>query len=166
MVNAGAPSFELVNERLQIGPVTVENRIVRAGYFAVLNGRNGTIDEDFIVNHERLAVGGLGLAIPEAGSVHDSCHEGLDVSHDAIIAGHRQLVERIDRDPIGRLRTPAPTGGRHGRACRLRRRPRISASFCRTRFRRSTRSATRSPVPLSRSRRPRRPHGLRAKVAA
>src|SRR5439155_8583602 len=84
----------------RIGPVETRNRIVRSGTSESAGGRDGAVTDTLVAIHERLARGGVGLAV----TGHMFCHSrgryehlqtGID--HDGLIPGLRRLTDAVHR---------------------------------------------------------------------
>lgn len=80
---------------LRIGPVTIPNRIVRAGHVTMLT-RNGPVNQPLIDYHLARAKGGVGLTILEAMAVHPSSVLGLTAWSDGLVDGFRALVRAVE----------------------------------------------------------------------
>lgn len=84
---------------LQIGPVTLRNRIVSAGHDTVLPA-GGAVSEALVAYHEARAAGGVGMVIVQVAAVHRSA---LYTSHmlmavdDRCIPGYQRLAETCHR---------------------------------------------------------------------
>ena len=87
-------NYRLAMSPIQIGSVTVPNRLVRTAH-ATLFSRNH-IDDSHINYHLERARGGIGLTILEGASVHRSSTFALDLSDDSAIAPLSRLVEAIE----------------------------------------------------------------------
>ena len=81
---------------IEIGNVTIRNRIVRAAHSTRLGA--GSITEDLIAYHEARAKGGVGLTILEILGVHQSSPSYISWSQQTE-DGYRRLVDRIR--PLG-----------------------------------------------------------------
>ena len=79
---------------IRIGPVEVQNRIVRTAHDTRFGG--GTLSDDLIAYHLARAKGGVGLSILEICSV-DSVHSPgpLAADHPDLVAGYRRLMEAV-----------------------------------------------------------------------
>jgi 2,4-dienoyl-CoA reductase-like NADH-dependent reductase (Old Yellow Enzyme family)/thioredoxin reductase len=78
---------------LQIGPVTVKNRIVRTGHGTGFGG--GTMSPALIEYHVERAKGGVGLTILEAMAVGSSVYPFLISGAPGLLEGYRTLMERV-----------------------------------------------------------------------
>lgn len=78
---------------VQIGPVTVSNRVVRTGHGTGLGG--GTISDALIDYHVARAKGGVGLTILELMALHSSAYPFLTANADGVVEGYRRLMERV-----------------------------------------------------------------------
>ena len=98
---------------INIGGVTLPNRIVRAAHTTMLGlDDESGISERYIDYHEARARGGAGLTILEVCSGHASCFAPLMATNPALIEGYQRLVERIK--PYGmRLFQQMWHGGHH-----------------------------------------------------
>jgi 2,4-dienoyl-CoA reductase-like NADH-dependent reductase (Old Yellow Enzyme family) len=88
--------FLHVLQPIELGPVTVPNRIVRSAHATGLTGQG--IGEDLIAYHEARARGEVGLTILEAASVHPSTNPGPIGIHgweDSVVAGYERLMSRL-----------------------------------------------------------------------
>lgn len=78
---------------LQIGPVTVKNRIVRTGHGTGFGG--GTMSPALIEYHVERAKGGVGLTIVEAMAVGSSVYPFLISGAPGLLEGYRTLMDRV-----------------------------------------------------------------------
>jgi 2,4-dienoyl-CoA reductase-like NADH-dependent reductase (Old Yellow Enzyme family) len=88
-------SAELVRvwEPLQLGPIELRNRIVRAAHTTALAGDG--VSDALIAYHLERARGGVALSVIEAAGVHPTCVYGIPIQDDAVIPGLRRLVEAV-----------------------------------------------------------------------
>lgn len=78
---------------LDIGPVTIPNRVVRTGHGTGLGG--GTISDDLIDYHVARAKGGVGLTIIELMSLHSSAYPFLAADSEGVVDGYRKLMQQV-----------------------------------------------------------------------
>ena len=84
---------------LQIGPVTVRNRILSSGHDTVLV-QDGAVTDDLIAYHEARAAGGVGLIVLQVSGVHESARYTTHVlmaTDDACVPGYAELAEAVHR---------------------------------------------------------------------
>ncbi|GAD48592.1 putative NADH-dependent oxidoreductase [Caenibius tardaugens NBRC 16725] len=86
-------SLKRVFEPIEIGGITIPNRIARAGHGTHL-GR-GTYNEDIVAYHLARAKGGCGLSVVDSASVHPSSKITLANQDDAIIPGFQTLMRAV-----------------------------------------------------------------------
>lgn len=86
--------FKLAMSPLQIGAVTIPNRLVRTAH-ATLFSRS-EITDTHIQYHLARARGGIGLSIIEGVSVHRSSSYSLTMTDDSSVAPLQRLVEAIE----------------------------------------------------------------------
>ena len=88
---------------INLGRVTVPNRIVRTGHGTMTRDGEGQISDRLIAYHEARARGGVGLTILETSTVHPrgASGGGLSVWDDRVVGKYQRLMERV-----------APTGMR------------------------------------------------------
>ncbi len=81
---------------LDVGTMTVPNRVVVPAMVTRLSGEDGFVNQPIIDRYVRYAEGQVGLIVVEATAVHSS-RSGplLRLSGDEFIAGHRELVQRV-----------------------------------------------------------------------
>jgi len=82
-----------ITRPINIGPITIANRIVRTGHGTGLGG--GTISDLLIDYHAARAKGGVGLTIIELMSLHSSAYPFLVADADGVVAGYRKLMEAV-----------------------------------------------------------------------
>jgi 2,4-dienoyl-CoA reductase-like NADH-dependent reductase (Old Yellow Enzyme family) len=92
--------YERALSPIQIGGLTVKNRIARAAHATML-AKGGQITDELIAYHLARAEGGVGLTILEAAGVHASSVLSLANLDDSVIDGYRRLSRAV-----------APTGMR------------------------------------------------------
>ena len=83
---------------LTIRRTTFRNRIIMPSMVTNFAGRNGEVSEKLIRYHEARALGGVGLNMLEATSVHDSGRSyfpGVSIASDAFIRGLSRLTRAI-----------------------------------------------------------------------
>ena len=78
---------------VQIGPVTIPNRVVRTGHGTGLGG--GTISDALIDYHVARAKGGVGLTILELMALHSSAYPFLTANGEGVVEGYRKLMEQV-----------------------------------------------------------------------
>jgi 2,4-dienoyl-CoA reductase-like NADH-dependent reductase (Old Yellow Enzyme family)/thioredoxin reductase len=82
---------------IQIGSVTVKNRILSSGHDTVM-AENGRIGERLVAYHRARAEGGAGLIVAQVAGVHESAKYSSSVlmaDTDDCIEGYRALVEAV-----------------------------------------------------------------------
>ncbi|MFT7222424.1 MAG: 2,4-dienoyl-CoA reductase-like NADH-dependent reductase (Old Yellow Enzyme family) [Candidatus Azotimanducaceae bacterium] len=82
--------YEHVLSPIEIGGVTIPNRVVRTAHATGIGG--GTMSDDLIEYHAARARGGVGLTILEILSVHLSSPATLNVSDPGLPAGYQKLM--------------------------------------------------------------------------
>lgn len=87
------PGFRYVLSPLDIGPVTVPNRIVRTAHGTGFGG--GTMSDALIDYHVERAKGGVGLTIIESVAVGSSAYPFLVAGSPGLIEGYKTLKERV-----------------------------------------------------------------------
>lgn len=78
---------------VQIGLVTIPNRVVRTGHGTGLGG--GTISDALIGYHVARAKGGVGLTILELMALHSSAYPFLMANGEGVVEGYRKLMEQV-----------------------------------------------------------------------
>ncbi|MGW5127304.1 oxidoreductase [Streptomyces sp. NPDC004069] len=84
---------------LQIGRVTVRNRILSSGHDTVLV-RDGSVTEDLIAYHEARAAGGTGLIVLQVSGVHESARYTTHVlmaTDDDCVPAYAHLARAVHR---------------------------------------------------------------------
>lgn len=76
-------------EPVDVGPLTIPNRIVRSAHGTGLTG------EALIAYHEARAAGGVGMSTLEATGVHHGAPSGLPLYSDAVIPFYREISARM-----------------------------------------------------------------------
>lgn len=76
-------------EPIDVGPITIPNRIVRSAHGTMLTG------EPLIAYHEARAAGGVGMSTLEATGVHRDAPSLTPLYSDEVIPLFRQLMDRI-----------------------------------------------------------------------
>ena len=84
----GPPTQHLF-EPIDVGPLTIPNRIVRSAHGTGLSG------ERLIAYHEARAAGGVGMSTLEATGVHASAPSSMPLYSDDVIPIYRELMERM-----------------------------------------------------------------------
>lgn len=90
-------AFEHLFSPLQLGDITVRNRIVSTGHDTVM-AHDGHVTDRLIAYHEARAKGGAGLIIAQVAGVHDTARytaHMLMANDDGCIPGYRKLAERV-----------------------------------------------------------------------
>lgn len=86
--------YKLVTSPLQVGAVTIPNRLVRTAHASLFSRGDST--DAHIHYHLARARGGIGLSIIEGVSVHRSSAYSLTLTDEGSIAPLRKLVEAIE----------------------------------------------------------------------
>ncbi|MEX0846534.1 MAG: FAD-dependent oxidoreductase [Ilumatobacteraceae bacterium] len=81
--------FEHLFTPLQVGPLTIKNRIVRSAHGTLMTG------ERLIAYHEARAAGGVALSTLEATGVHRNAPSPIPLHSDACIPFYREISERM-----------------------------------------------------------------------
>ncbi|WP_445526091.1 oxidoreductase [Streptomyces cyslabdanicus] len=84
---------------LQIGRVTVRNRILSSGHDTVLV-RDGSVTEDLVAYHEARAAGGTGLIVLQVSGVHESARYTTHVlmaTDDDCVPAYARLARAVHR---------------------------------------------------------------------
>jgi 2,4-dienoyl-CoA reductase-like NADH-dependent reductase (Old Yellow Enzyme family) len=82
-------------QTLDIGPITIPNRIVSAGHDTILP-TDGTVNDALIAYQEARARGGTGLIIVQVAGIHESARytsHNLMATDDGCIPGYRRLAQ-------------------------------------------------------------------------
>lgn len=90
-------AFPLLFSPIQIGSVTVKNRIVSSGHDTVM-ADNGKIGDRLIAYHEARAKGGAGLIVLQVAGVHQSAKYSASIlmaDSDECISGYRAMVDAL-----------------------------------------------------------------------
>jgi 2,4-dienoyl-CoA reductase-like NADH-dependent reductase (Old Yellow Enzyme family)/thioredoxin reductase len=93
------PSFPHLFRPLQIGAVTLKNRVVSSGHDTVMV-EDGRVTDQLIAYHDARAAGGVGLIVVQVAGVHESARYTshiLMAIEDSCIPGYRRLAEAIHR---------------------------------------------------------------------
>jgi len=91
--------FRFLFEPIQVGTVTLNNRIVSTAH-STRFAEDGIVGDRFCAYHEARAKGGVGLIITEAQPVHPSSVPRLGMIHnwdDRVIPGFRNLAKAVHR---------------------------------------------------------------------
>ena len=91
--------FRYLFEPIQVGSVTLKNRIVSTAH-STRFAENGLVGDRFCAYHEARAKGGLGLIITEALPVHPSSLPRLGMIHiwdDRVLPGFKNLAKTIHK---------------------------------------------------------------------
>ncbi|HEY5185944.1 MAG TPA: FAD-dependent oxidoreductase [Actinomycetes bacterium] len=94
---AGSEPFPLLSSPLQIGPVTIRNRVVSSGHDTVM-ADDGKVTDQLIAYQEARARGGAGLIVVQVAGVHPSARytsHVLMADDDACIPGFARLAETL-----------------------------------------------------------------------
>lgn len=84
-------------EPLDIGPITIRNRIVSSGHDTVM-AVNGSVGDQLLAYHEARADGGVGLIVVQVAGVHESAKYTsavLMADDDTCIPGFRRLADEV-----------------------------------------------------------------------
>ncbi len=81
--------YENLFQPIDVGPVTIPNRIVRSAHGTLLTG------ERLIAYHEARAAGGVGMSTLEATGVHHNSPSSIPLHNDDCIPFYRSLSERM-----------------------------------------------------------------------
>ncbi|MEN3950165.1 FAD-dependent oxidoreductase [Iodidimonas sp. SYSU 1G8] len=81
--------YDNLFEPIQVGPVTIPNRIVRSAHGTHLGG------DDLIAYHEARARGGVGMSTLEATGVHHSARTHLPLHSDDILPFYEKISRRM-----------------------------------------------------------------------
>ena len=95
--NAGPDPFPLLSSPLQIGPVTIRNRIVSSGHDTVM-ADDGKVTDQLVAYQEARARGGVGLIVVQVAGVHPSARytsHVLMADDDSCIPGFARLAEAL-----------------------------------------------------------------------
>lgn len=88
-VTVATDRFPHLFQPLEVGPITVPNRIVRSAHGTLLKG------EPLIAYHEARARGGVGLSTLEATGVHRNAPSLIPLYSDDCLPFYRELMERV-----------------------------------------------------------------------
>jgi 2,4-dienoyl-CoA reductase-like NADH-dependent reductase (Old Yellow Enzyme family)/thioredoxin reductase len=96
--NMSNPSYKIL-EPIQVGPLTLKNRIALAPMVPMLASPDGSITDKQIDYYVRFAKGGLGLLIPEAFAIDDKEGKGvpsqLTIHNIGYVTGLNEMVELV-----------------------------------------------------------------------
>ena len=84
-----AVAYPHLFQPIDVGPITIPNRIVRSAHGTLLTG------ERLIAYHEARAAGGVGMSTLEATGVHANAPSVLPLHSDDVIPIYRELMDRI-----------------------------------------------------------------------
>ena len=91
-------------EPLTINGMRLPNRIMVPAMVTRLSGEDGYVNQAVIDRYVRYAEGEVGLIVVEAMAVHGAKSGPLlRISHDAFVAGHRELVRRVHDTSASRI---------------------------------------------------------------
>ncbi|GAB90167.1 oxidoreductase [Gordonia rhizosphera] len=82
---------------LQIGGVTVKNRIFSSGHDTVMV-HDGTVTDQLVEYHRARAIGGAGLIIMQVAGIHETAHytsHVLMATDDSCIEGYRRVADAV-----------------------------------------------------------------------
>ncbi|MGH2843247.1 MAG: oxidoreductase, partial [Solirubrobacteraceae bacterium] len=92
-----AGGFPRLFSPLQVGPVTLPNRIVSSAHDTVMT-QGGEITDQLIAYHAARAEGGAGLIVVQAAGVHETARytsHVLMAADDGAVAGFRRLAQTV-----------------------------------------------------------------------
>lgn len=95
---ASPKSFPRLFSPLQVGGVTLKNRILSSGHDTVMAEHGGVIGDQLIAYQRARAAGGVGLIVLQVSGVHESARYSahlLMATDDASIDGYRRLGEAV-----------------------------------------------------------------------
>jgi 2,4-dienoyl-CoA reductase-like NADH-dependent reductase (Old Yellow Enzyme family)/thioredoxin reductase len=82
---------------LEVGPITLKNRIFSSGHDTVMVHR-GEVTDQLIAYHRARAEGGVGLIIMQVAGIHETARytsHALMITDDSCIAGYRRLADAV-----------------------------------------------------------------------
>lgn len=85
--------YEQVLSPIDLGGVTIPNRVVRTAHATGIGG--GRLTDDLIAYHEARARGEVGLSILEILAVHPSSPGTLNAFDPTLVDGYRRLMDRV-----------------------------------------------------------------------
>ena len=91
------PSFPRLFTPLQVGPVSLRNRIVSSGHDTVMV-EDGRITDRLVAYHQARAAGGAGLIVVQVAGVHPTAkytYHALMADDDGCIEGYERLVAAV-----------------------------------------------------------------------
>jgi len=91
------PKFPHLFSPLQVGAVTIKNRILSTGHDTLLP-RNFVVNEALVAYHKARAEGGVGLIVVQVSGVHETARytaHSLMATTDDCIPGYRRLAEML-----------------------------------------------------------------------
>ena len=89
--------FPALFSPLQIGSVTIKNRVVSSGHDTVM-AAGGLVSDQMVAYHAARAAGGVGLIVLQVSGVHESARYTdhiLMATDDTSIAGYRRIAEAV-----------------------------------------------------------------------
>ncbi|MFZ0322577.1 MAG: FAD-dependent oxidoreductase [Actinomycetes bacterium] len=92
-----APTFPHLFSPLQVGSVTLKNRILSSGHDTVM-AENGQVTDRLVAYHEARAAGGAGLIVLQVSGVHETAkytYHVLMADTDDGIPGYRRIAETV-----------------------------------------------------------------------
>lgn len=93
--STSGPTFPHLFSPLQIGGVTLKNRVVSSGHDTVM-AHDGRVTDQLVAYHEARAAGGAGLIVVQVAGVHPTAkytYHVLMADTDACIPGYQRLAE-------------------------------------------------------------------------
>jgi 2,4-dienoyl-CoA reductase-like NADH-dependent reductase (Old Yellow Enzyme family) len=99
---SAAHAFPHLFSPLELGPVTLPNRIFSSGHDTVMAER-GEVSDRLVAYHEARAAGGVGLIVVQVGAVHPSAEytaHALSLHHDGAVSGYGRLADAIHRHGV------------------------------------------------------------------
>lgn len=82
-------AYDNLFEPIDVGPITIPNRIVRSAHGTLLGG------EKLIAYHEARAAGGVGMSTLEATGVHENAPSLIPLYNDSCIPFYREISSRM-----------------------------------------------------------------------
>lgn len=93
-----ATQFPLLSSPLDIGTVTIKNRIVSSGHDTGMSVDSGVSDQ-LVAYHRARAAGGVGLIVLQVSGIHETARyttHMLMATDDSAIAGYRRIAEAVN----------------------------------------------------------------------